>query len=288
MKKTFFLLFCLLIAVSACRQSMRTVPADNPRQGTTEEEASVESFYDEQKASEARNEQPATNIRMMELPAPLKDRPEQILRKKGFTISYNKKTKVPNWVAWHLTKSHTYGRMQRHNEVFTPDDEVPSPRAIDDDYYTSRYDRGHMCPAGDNKWDAQAIQDCFLLTNMCPQNHNLNGGDWNELEMKCRKWAVQYGDVYIVCGPILYRQKHKTIGKAKIVVPEAFYKVVLCRKGNPKAIGFIYTNRGGYQSMSDCACTVDEVERITNINFFPSLNDDVEDRIEAKARLGDW
>ena len=71
-------------------------------------------------------------------------------------------------------------------------------------------------------------------------------------------------------------------------MPEAFYKVVLCRKGNPKAIGFIYKNRGGYQSMSDCACTVDEVERITNINFFPALNDDVEDRIEAKARLGDW
>ena len=193
MKKTFFLLFCLLIVVSACRQSTRTVPADNPRQGTTEEEASVESFYDEQKASEARNEQPATNIRMMELPAPLKDRPEQILRKKGFTISYNKKTKVPNWVAWHLTKSHTYGRMQRHNEVFTPDDEVPSPRAIDDDYYTSRYDRGHMCPAGDNKWDAQAMRESFLFSNICPQNHGLNKNEWNDLEIKCREWAREFG-----------------------------------------------------------------------------------------------
>ena len=99
MKKTFFLLFCLLIAVSACRQSMRTVPADNPQQGTTEEEASVESFYDEQKASEARNEQPATNIRMMELPAPLKDRPEQILRKKDSPYRITRRQRYPT--GWH-------------------------------------------------------------------------------------------------------------------------------------------------------------------------------------------
>lgn len=292
MKKTYFLLFCLLIAVSACRQSTRTVPDDNPRQGTTEEEASVESFYDEQKASEARNEQPATNIRMMELPAPLKDRPEQILRKKGFTISYNKKTKVPNWVAWHLTKSHTYGRMQRHNEVFTPDDEVPSPRAIDDDYYTSRYDRGHMCPAGDNKWDAQAMRESFLFSNICPQNHGLNKNEWNDLEIKCREWAREFGAVDIVCGPVFglhdNETQQKTIGKNKVWVPDAFFKVVLCRKGYPKAIGFIYKNQGKFQRMSDCVYTVDEIERITGIDFYPLLNDNIEDRVEADARLSDW
>ena len=117
----------------------------------------------------------------------------------------------------------------------------------------------------------------------------LNKDSWNDLEKQCRSWAKEYGAIDIVCGPVFYGNAHdKTIGRNKVCVPDAFYKVVLCRKGTPKAIGFIYKNRGGYQSMSDCACTVDEVERITNINFFPSLNDDVEDRIEAKARLGDW
>ncbi|MBQ6652884.1 MAG: DNA/RNA non-specific endonuclease, partial [Prevotella sp.] len=48
-----------------------------------------------------------------ELPARLTDRPEQIIRRESFTISYNKDTRTPNYVAWHLTKAHTYGRFQR-------------------------------------------------------------------------------------------------------------------------------------------------------------------------------
>ena len=46
-------------------------------------------------------------ITFYEQPAPLTDRPEQILKRKGYTTSYNNKSKNPNWVAWHLTKAHT-------------------------------------------------------------------------------------------------------------------------------------------------------------------------------------
>ena len=100
------------------------------------------------------------------------------------------------------------------------------PRATNMDYINSGYDRGHICPSGDNKWSEEAQLQSFLYTNCCPQLHNLNAGDWNELEGKCRKWAQQYGGVYIVSGPLLLNKKHKTIGKNKVVVPEAFFKVV--------------------------------------------------------------
>ena len=60
-----------------------------------------------------------------------------------------------------------------------------------------------MCPAGDNKWSQQAMRESFLLTNICPQAPSLNRGDWNEMEIQCRKWAETYGDIYIVAGPIL-------------------------------------------------------------------------------------
>lgn len=224
----------------------------------------------------------------LEIPAAMKGVSEQILHRKGYTTSYNKNNRIPNWTAWHLPGSHATGPYKRKGVSYREDEDVPIPRATTFDYQQSGYDRGHMCPAGDNKWDAQAIQDCFLLTNMCPQNHNLNGGDWNELEMKCRKWAVQYGDVYIVCGPILYRQKHKTIGKAKIVVPEAFYKVVLRMSPEPAAIGFIYKNEDGNRPMGDYINTVRQVERITGIDFFSQLPDDIEERVENVANLSDW
>lgn len=214
--------------------------------------------------------------------------PEQMLRRAGYTASYNKATKLPNWVAWHLTADRTTGPAKRSGVDFQADMDVPAPRAEDSDYYGSGYDRGHMCPAADNKYSEKAMEESFLFTNMCPQNGNLNRGDWNEMEQACRRWAKEYGGVYIVCGPILYKGKHKTIGKNKVVVPEAFFKVVLRTGENPKAIGFIYKNAEGNRPKGDYVNTVDEVERITGIDFFTSLPDDVENKVEATADIADW
>ena len=224
----------------------------------------------------------------LEIPAPIRGAGEQILKRIGYTVSYNAATRLPNWVAWHLTAERCTGKAKRKQKEFHEDEEVPTPRATDWDYYNSRFDRGHMCPAGDNKWSEEAMHESFLFTNICPQNSNLNRGDWNEMENQCRNWAKKYGDVYIVCGPVLYKGKHKTIGKNKVVVPEAFFKVVLCMSGKPKAIGFIYKNEAGDHPKSSYVNSVDEVERITGYDFFPALPDDVENEVEAKANAADW
>lgn len=217
-----------------------------------------------------------------------KGTPAQILRRTGYTVSYNRETKLPNWVAWHLTDDRTKGPAKRSGVDFTADTDVPAPRAEDSDYYGSGYDRGHMCPAADNKYSVQAMEESFLFTNMCPQNGNLNRGDWNEMEMACRGWAGKYGGVYVVCGPILYKGRHKTIGRNKVVVPDAFFKVVLRTGKNPCAIGFIYKNAEGNRPKGDYVNTVDDVERITGIDFFPTLPDDVERKVEAKADIREW
>lgn len=214
--------------------------------------------------------------------------PSMILERAGYVTSYNKKTKLPNWVAWHLTADNTKGSHSRKGIDFMEDEDVPTPRADDWDYYNSGYDRGHMCPAGDNKWDSEAMRQSFLFTNICPQAPGLNRGDWNEMENACRSWARENGDIYIVCGPILYKGRHKTIGKHKVVVPEAFFKVVLCMRGTPKAIGFIYKNEDGNRPKGDYVNNVDEVERITGFDFFQSLPDDVEQAVEATADLDEW
>lgn len=224
----------------------------------------------------------------LELPRITKGDKGQVLRRIGYTTSYNKDTKLPNWVAWQLTAGHTTGKHKRDGIGFQEDLDVPSPRAVDNDYYGSGYDRGHMCPSGDCKWDATAQRQSFLFTNMCPQAPSLNRGDWNEMEQACRRWAKRYGNLYIVCGPILYRQKHKTIGKNKVVVPEAFYKVVLRMGDEPKAIGFIYKNGDGNRPKGDYVNTVDQVERITGIDFFADLPDEVERKVESECSIGDW
>jgi len=224
----------------------------------------------------------------IEIPLPLKDTPEQILFRKGYTVSYNKETKLPNWVAWHLTAEHTTGPYRRPGSAWHEDMQVPYPRAILADYRDCGWTRGHMCPAGDNKWDADAMYDTFLLTNCCPQNGNLNSGDWNQIEMSCRRWAEKFGDIYIVCGPILFRQEHETIGPNRIVVPEAFFKVVLCLNGKPKGIGFICRNTDGDKERDFYVNSISQVERITGMTFFPSLPQEISESVKSQADLKAW
>ena len=223
----------------------------------------------------------------IEIPAPLKDRSEIILNRMCYTISYNTETKNPNWVAWHLIGDHVDGEIKRFGGYWE-DEEAPKPRATNDDYKGSGWSHGHMCPAGDNKWDSVAMRETFLLTNICPQHRSLNSGLWNRIEQDCRKWAKRYGDIYIVCGPVLLNREHETIGENNVVVPEAFFKVILCLEGKPKAIGFIVRNNEGQKKRDQFVNTVDDVERITGIDFFPALPDDIENEVEAHVNLDDW
>lgn len=287
-KNISFWILCAAMALSGCKLSANHRPLMGGI-GEKQVEAGVgNSSSEDGSVSENANSAEASGADGIEIPAKLSGKAEQILVREGYTASYNKDLKIPNWVAWHLTAKHTTGDYKRAGIKFHEDEDVPTPRAVDWDYARSGYDRGHMCPSGDNKWSQLAQEQSFLFTNMCPQDHGLNIGDWNEMENQCRRWAKEYGDIYIVCGPILYKGKHKTIGSDKVVVPEAFFKVVLCMRGTPKAIGFIYKNIDGNRPKGDYVNSVDQVERITGIDFFPSLPDQVEKTVEAEADLNDW
>ena len=231
-----------------------------------------------------------TDAQGLELPAPLKNVSETILKRKGYTVSYNSRLNVPNWVAWELNRDKLVERESR-SDKFLPDPDLPADKAVTtDDYKHSGWDRGHMCPAGDNRWHWRAMQESFYMTNICPQNHNLNRGDWKELEEACRRWAEQEGPIYIACGPIFYNRQPRTIGsKHKIAVPDAFFKVILCTGSQqPRAIGFIYKNTSGNRPLDSYVNSVDQVERITGIDFFPALPDDVEKKVEAEYNLKQW
>lgn len=227
----------------------------------------------------------------MELPVPLTDRPETIIKHKAYTLSYNTKHNTPNWVAWVLTRERTYGKLDRQQK-FWADPLLPRKNRVDFyDYKESEYDRGHMCPAGDMKWDEKAMYECFYMSNMCPQNHTLNSGSWETLETACRVWARKEGKLYIVCGPVYKpNKKHERIGISHAIdVPEGFFKAVLSlRKGQEKAIAFYYDNNAKTQHYRNTAMSVDDIEKLTGIDLFPSLNNSLEKRLESKFSIGDW
>ena len=228
----------------------------------------------------------------LEIPLSPKGKKELILKRKNYTLSFNNETNLPNWVAWRLDKEKLVERVSRKGYGFKPDPDInPSQAVVTQDYAHSGYDRGHMCPAGDSRWSGEAMKESFYMTNICPQHPNLNGGDWHELEQACRRWAEKE-KLYIVCGPILYRKAlNPPIGKEhQIRVPDAFFKVILTgvERGKPRAIGFIYKNSASNRPLDSYVNTINQVERITGLDFFSALPDDVENKIEKEYDLKYW
>lgn len=219
----------------------------------------------------------------MECPA-VKDQ-SHILRHYAYTLSYNEDMRIPEWVAWELESDEVDGHYPREDS-FNPDPDWKGAQADNRDYTRSGYTRGHMAPAGDMKFSQEAMRESFYMTNVCPQLSTVNAGNWNSLEEKCRRLAHKYGAVKIVCGPIVSSDHPKTIGWNDVVVPDAFFKVLLVEyRGKWHGVGFIFPHDESNERYETLAMTIDDVEKATGLDFFPSLPDDIENAVESAY---DW
>lgn len=214
---------------------------------------------------------------------------DYIIEYSGYTVSYDMISKIPEWVAYELSKEETYGDAQRDGKRFDRDPSVLVPQADDKDYRGSGWTRGHMAPAADFRWDDDAMWETFVFTNCCPQDEELNNGVWNTLEKKCRTWARKFGNVHIVTGPIIGRNIYGSIGKGRVTVPDAFFKAVLIHDGSRyHSIAFIMANKPQNDNLQKCAMSVDELESLTGFDLFPALDDSVEEKTEREFSLRIW
>ena len=214
---------------------------------------------------------------------------DYIIEYSGYTVSYDAISKIPEWVAYELTKDETYGDAQRDGKRFEQDASVFLPQAEDKDYRGSGWTRGHMAPAADFRWDDDAMWETFVFTNCCPQDEELNNGVWNTLEKKCRTWARRFGNVHIVTGPIIGYNTYGTIGKGRVTVPDAFFKAILIHDGSKyHSIAFIMENKPQNDNLQKCAMSVDELESMTGLDLFPALDDSMEEKTEREFSLRVW
>jgi len=207
----------------------------------------------------------------------------------GFTLQYDEKYEQADWVAYELTKEEVFGNVAERSNKFRADPNIKTGSASDADYKKSGYDRGHLAPAADMKYSAEAMTDCFYYSNMSPQDPAFNRGIWAMLESIVRYWAVTNESVLIVTGPVLSKPPYPTIGPDHVAVPEYFYKVILdYRLPEIKGIAFIVPNKKNKKSIESYACTIDEAEQISGIDFFPDLPDTEETTVESAINLALW
>ena len=214
---------------------------------------------------------------------------DEIIRHEGYTLRFRDQYKEADWVAYPLLPEEINGDTDREGSNFKPDPAVPTGSALPTDYTRSGYDRGHLAPAGDFKFSRRMMQETFYMSNMTPQAPEFNRGIWKELESLVRTWGIRDNGIYVVTGPVL-KPGLPTIGRTnEISVPQQFYKVLLYCNNPPggaseiRMIGFLLNNEPSNASLRQFVVPVDQIERLTGIDFFPKLPDDLERKLERKS-----
>lgn len=212
-----------------------------------------------------------------------------LLCRSGYLLAHSPGRKVPIWVAEHLTREKASAYLERTNN-FQPDPDIKvGERAELSDYKGSGYDRGHMAPAGDMRWDQRAMSESFFLSNMVPQTgKGMNQGIWKDLEEKVRLWALSRGEVYIYTGPIYATDASETIGSNRVAVPTHLYKIIY-DPVTVDAIAFIMPNiKLKSSDMPTYIVTIREVEEKTGLNFLSRLKQKIQDAIELTKAEELW
>lgn len=211
---------------------------------------------------------------------------DQIVRHRAYVLNYQEDYEQAMWVVHRLIKGAKYGKAKRARD-FKPDPLVETGSALPTDYSRSGYDRGHLAPAGDFKYDQSLTYETFYMSNMSPQKPDLNQHIWNDMEMKIRDWVEARDELIIVTGPVL-KDGLEYIGKQnRIAVPEQYYKIVYDEKAQ-QAIAFLMKNEGSIELLRSFVVSIDEIEKLTGIDFFAKLPDNIEKKIESQRRPNDW
>lgn len=209
----------------------------------------------------------------------------------GFTLQFNAERKVADWVAYELTAEEVRTKNAGRSDRFHPDATIPEETALPGEYRRSGYDRGHLAPAADMRFSAEAMYDSFCMTNIAPQTPALNRGPWKDLEEEVRDWALQEGSLLVVTGPVFTTKTISTIGAGQVAVPDFFYKVLLdYTPPEKKGIAFLFPNRPEQNRRGGIflyALSIDEIEARTSVDFFPWLPEE-EVSLEAEADIFLW
>lgn len=226
---------------------------------------------------------------------------EQIIKHSAMYLVYSEEHEQAKWVAHIISTDVATGRLGRTND-FRPDSLVPTGSAVEADYFLKYlqtdgsytydgfgFDRGHLAPSADFRWSKKAISESYLYSNMSPQRGSFNRGGWATLENLMRSYVIEKNTaLMVVTGPVLNDSLDVVFkGVNQVSIPEYYFKVAYDTMNNI-GIGFIMPNKEIVNPIESYAVTIDEVEKLTGINFFASLPDNIENDMERNIDVTWW
>lgn len=182
----------------------------------------------------------------------------------NYTSIFSKTKKYPVQVEWWLTKEKaSCTNPLPRKDAFQPDPQNIQETDIKADYVGSGLDRGHNMPAAENQCQTADVQiECFYMSNMTPQYHSLNAGDWKSVEVLERDLAVKSDSIHIWCGSV---GEIKKIGK--VSVPKTCWKVLYIKQTN-EWLAYIFENVADKPTgINSHKVLVSDIEKLSGFKF---------------------
>lgn len=226
------------------------------------------------------------------LPVPTDGRaPLRILRNTGYWIGYDETRRSPAWAAYRLPHVANPPRIAERPDQFVTDTRTIA-RVSSNDYTGSGFDRGHLAPnfAIARCYGEKAQQETFLMSNIVPQRHALNAGNWKSLEtMEAISYPDRFEQVWVLAGPVYAASTTRFLPHG-VPVPEAFYKIhVDQREGAVRAQAFLFRHAGtGKEELQSLLVSIDTIEELTGLDFFPDLSQEAQRQLEAAPTPSVW
>lgn len=224
-----------------------------------------------------------------------------VIKHAALSLGYAEEHEQAAWVQHVVIPEVEFANVSRTND-FRTDSLVKTGTAEETDYFLKEvmpdgemkydgfgYDRGHLAPSADFRWSQKALSESYFYSNMSPQKPEFNRERWAELESWIRTYVIDFQEpVFVVTGPIL-KEGLPSQGENEVSIPAQFYKIVLDLTGDEKkAIAFLMPNDHCAYPVSGYVTSVDQIEKLTGLDFFSSLDDTEESKLESMNSMDNW
>ena len=230
---------------------------------------------------------------------------------RNYTVCYSSRHRSPMWIAAPMHESYNGSIKRIDNYDYDPTLPVNVQTRLKRSY--GEYTRGHMLGSAERNASREMNTQTFYVTNIAPQiqqGFNQQGGAWNNLE-KFVDGQLCADTLYVVTGAI-YDEYTAADGEVikpctttnkndgeQVGVPTAYYKALLrtkagnsgksvaeCKTSELKCAAFVVAHRSesGLKPSAENIMTIDELERLTGVDFFKG----VPHAPESKAVAAEW
>lgn len=210
------------------------------------------------------------------------------------------------WVAFSFDDITSQSNTSR-SDAWSEDYNLPSSVRLNYNAYSgSGYTRGHLCASQDRVFSTEANKQTFYMSNMSPQGYNFNSYYWAELEQLIRHWAYsgKYRELYVCKGGTIREDQRLGVfntynakgSPAEVAIPKYYFMAILAetKTGTFQSIAFFMEQKDYGASYPDPrvmqkhVVSIDELEKLTGIDFFCNLNDKLENAVEKGCNVDAW